>query len=82
MAKITEMKDKNNGKQEDEDIDTTHLYDENLNGDIYTETNANPKVRVHATEWRKILNGAASFLFSNLLFNVFCCEMFTLWLRR
>ena len=45
-------------QNEDNDkVDTTHLYADNLSGDIYTETNANPKAKVHSTEWMKILHG-------------------------
>jgi hypothetical protein len=44
-------------EEEGDKVDTTHLYADDLNGDVYTETNANPKAKVHATEWRKILNG-------------------------
>jgi len=45
-------------QNEDNDkVDTTHLYADNLSGGIYTETNANPKAKVHSTEWMKILHG-------------------------
>ena len=43
--------------KEEEEKDMTHAYADDLKTDIYTDVNANPKALVHATEWRKIMNG-------------------------
>jgi len=43
--------------KEEEEKDMTHAYADDLKADIYTDVNANPKALVHATEWRKIMNG-------------------------
>jgi len=45
---------------EDEQKDFTHAYAEDLRADIYTDVNANPKAKVHSTEWRKIMIGECS----------------------
>ena len=56
-SKKKSLKEHIEDEDEENKIDTTHLYADNLNGDVYTETNANPKAKVHSTEWMKILHG-------------------------
>jgi len=49
MVKIEEKSDK--------EVDTTHLYADDLKADIYTEVNPNPRAKVHRVEWKKIMDG-------------------------
>jgi len=57
-SKKKSLKEHIEDEDEENKIDTTHLYADNLNGDVYTETNANPKAKVHSTEWMKIMTVA------------------------
>ena len=54
---VSASQDPASAKADEEKKDWTHAYAEDLQTDIYTEVNADPKATVHSTEWRKIMRG-------------------------
>jgi hypothetical protein len=54
---VSASQDPASAKADEEKKDWTHAYADDLQTDIYTEVNADPKATVHSTEWRKIMRG-------------------------